>query len=422
MSEILEKYKWIGPIIEKMDRDLKRIFMKNFRMRDKNFFPEGDYKADIKNLVNCMLCPNMCRFDCGTLQTSLTETMSPAYKARIGYYLTIGLIDPMKKENQDFINLMYKCTNEENCKIWCPFEFSVVSLLETVREDLNDKNLMPDYCKQQIDKLNNTNTIEEYNIYRTYTEKGIENIETDGNDEVFYYIGCESMKFPEVIKANIEILKKAGIKFSTNLDSKICCGGPAFNIREMETANKFAMKNKELIEATGAKTIISDCPGCILTLSNRYEKLGVKIEKQIIHIVQFFKKLIDDGKLSFKNKIPEEFRKITIHDPCLIARNLKDTESIRFILNRIPDLEIFEPLYNKDYVHCCGWSGTNHWADRDLAIREARNRINELKDTGVNIFISACPLCELGLAYGIDENEKEKYKIMDISELIIRIL
>ncbi|MFX1363997.1 MAG: (Fe-S)-binding protein [Promethearchaeota archaeon] len=420
MSEILKKYKWIGPIIDKMDRDLKRIFMKNFRMRDKNFFPEGDYKADIKNLVNCMLCPNMCRFDCGTLQASLTETMSPAYKARIGYYLTIGLIDPMKKENKDFIDLMYKCSNEENCKIWCPFEFSVVSLLETVRDDLNDKNLMPDYCKQQINKLDKTNTIEEYNIYQTYTEKGIENIETDGKDEVFYYIGCESMKFPEVIKANIEILKKAGIKFSTNLDNKVCCGGPAFNIREMETAMKFALKNKELIETTGAKIIISDCPGCILTLSNRYEKLGIIFEKKIMHIVQFLRELINDGKIKIKKEIPKEFNKITIHDPCLIARNLKDTESIRFILNQIPDLEIIEPTYNMEYVHCCGWSGTTHWADKNLAIKEAQNRVNELKETGANVFISACPLCELGLTYGIDE--KGKYMIMDISELLIKVL
>jgi hypothetical protein len=44
MSEILMKYKWFGPIIEKMDRDIKRIFLKNFRMRDKNYFPEGDYE------------------------------------------------------------------------------------------------------------------------------------------------------------------------------------------------------------------------------------------------------------------------------------------------------------------------------------------------------------------------------------------
>ncbi|MFX0035793.1 MAG: (Fe-S)-binding protein [Candidatus Hermodarchaeota archaeon] len=422
MSELLMKYKWIGPAIEKMDRDIKRIFLKNFRMRDKKYFPEGDYKADIKNLVNCMLCPNVCKFDCGTLQSSLTETMSPAYKARIGYYLTTGKIDPTKGENKDFIDLMYKCSNEENCKIWCPFEFSVVSLLETVREDLNDKGMMPDYCKQQISKLKKTNTIEDYNIFETYKEKGIENIETDGNDEVFYYIGCESMKFPEVIKANIEILKKAGIKFSTNLDKKVCCGGPAFNIREMETAKQFAGKNKELIENTGAKIIISDCPGCILTLTKRYEKAGIKIEKEIIHIVQYFRNLIDDGKLRFEKSIPEQFRKITIHDPCLIARNLKDTESIRYILNKVPDLMIIEPIYNKAYVHCCGWSGTAHWADRDLAIREARKRINELKETGVNNFISACPLCELGLAYGIEESEKEKYKILDISELLLKLL
>ena len=50
------------------------------------------------------------------------------------------------------------------------------------------------------------------------------------------------------------------------------------------------------------------------------------------------------------------------------------------------------------------------------------NRIKELKETGANIFISACPLCELGLAYGIGETEKEKYKILDISELLIKLL
>ena len=118
MGEILDKYKWMGPIIEKMDSEIKRIFMKNFRLREKNFFPKGDYKADVKNLVNCMLCPNMCRFDCGTLQAAQKETMSPGYKARIGYYLTMGKIDPTKEENKEFIDLMYKCSNEESCKIW----------------------------------------------------------------------------------------------------------------------------------------------------------------------------------------------------------------------------------------------------------------------------------------------------------------
>jgi len=419
VAEILKKYKWMGPIIQKMDRDTKKVFMKSFRMRDKNFFPEGDYNADVKNLVNCMLCPNMCRFDCGTLQASQKETMSPAYKARIGYYLTIGKID---YSDSEFVNLMYKCTNEEICKVWCPFGFSVVSLLETVRDDINAKGYMPDYCKEQLKKLKDSNTIEGYNIFEIYKENGIENIETDGNDDVFYYLGCESMKFPEVIKANMNILNKAGIKFSTNLDTKVCCGGPLFNIRDLTTAKDFAERNKSLIESTGAKIIVSDCPGCILTLTKRYESIGIKIDKKIIHIVEYIKKLLDEGKIEPTKNIPDDLKKVTIHDPCLIARNMEDTSSIREILGKIPGLELVEPRFNKEDVHCCGWSGTAHWADRDLAIKEATIRVSELKDTGAEVFVSACPLCELGLAYGLKEDEKEKIKIVDVSELLNKVL
>jgi Fe-S oxidoreductase len=420
--DTLKKYKWMLPLLSKADRDIKSILMKNMRSKEKNFFPEGEYKADVDNLIKCMLCPNMCRFDCGTLQASQKESMSPSYKARIGYYLSIGKIDPMKEENKPFIDLMYKCSNEENCKVWCPFDFSVVSLLETVREDLNDRGLMPDYCEEQISKLKSSKTIEGYNIYETYKEKKIENIETDGNDDVFYYLGCESMKFPEVIKANMGILKKAGVKFSTNLDKKICCGGPSFNIRDLETAKEFAVKNKELIDSTGAKIVVSDCPGCILTLTKRYESLGIKIEKKIIHIVEYIKQLLEDEKIQPTKSVPNELKKVTIHDPCLIARNLNDTSSIREILSKIQGLEIVEPAYNKEYVHCCGWSGTAHWADRDLAIKEAVIRVNELRETGAEIFVSACPLCELGLSYGLKEEEREKIKIMDVSEVLNKTL
>jgi len=420
--DTLKKYKWMLPLLSKADRDIKAILMKNMRSTKKNFYPEGEYKADVDNLIKCMLCPNMCRFDCGTLQASQTESMSPSYKARIGYYLTIGKIDPMKEENKAFIDLMYKCSNEENCKVWCPFDFSVVSLLETVREDLNDKGLMPDYCKEQIDKLNKSNTIEGYNIYETYKENGIENVETDGNDDVFYYLGCESMKFPEVIKANIEILRKAGVKFSTNLDKKICCGGPSYNIRDLETAKNFATKNRELIESTGAKVVVSDCPGCVLTLTKRYESIGVKIDKKIIHIVEYVKELLEEGKIKPTKTVPDELKKVTIHDPCLIARNLNDTSSIRAILGKIQDLELVEPTYNKEYVHCCGWSGTAHWADRELAIKEAVIRVNELRETGAEVFVSACPLCELGLGYGLKEEEKKKIKIIDVSEILNKVL
>jgi Fe-S oxidoreductase len=418
MESFLEKYKWFLEDLNKAEKDVKRKVFNGLRLMKKNYYPKEEKNADVGNLINCALCPNMCRFDCGTLQVAQKESMSPAFKSRIGYYLSIGKIDPSKKENKEFIDLMYKCTNEENCKIWCPFEFSVVSLLETVRDDLNAKGLMPDYCKAQIDKLNKTNTIEDHNIYKTYEEKGIKNIETDGNDEVFYFIGCEMMKFPDVVKANIEILEKAGVKFSTNLNSRACCGGPAFNIRDLKTAEKFANLNKKMIESTGAKLVVSDCPGCVLTLTQRYDSIGIETQTKIIHITEFIAKLIEEGKIIPKKSI-NNF-KLTIHDPCLISRNLNDNTSIRKILKSIPGIEITEPIYNKENVHCCGWSGTAHWADKELSIKEAQRRISELKETGSVDIISACPLCELGLNYGISEDEKDELHIHDISEILVK--
>lgn len=448
--EELKKYKWMIPLISGAERNVRRKLLKNLRKKKDRFYPEGDFNADIKNLINCMLCPNMCRFDCGTLQAAEKETIGPAYKSRIGYYLTTGKIDPSDPENKEFIDLMYKCSNEENCKIWCPFDFSVVSLLETVRDDLNAKGLMPDYCQEQIQKLNDTGTIEDHNIFKNYEEKGIENIDTEGNDDVFYYIGCEMMKFPEVLKANIEILKKADIKFSTNLDERVCCAAPALNIRDFDTVKNLANKNAELIKKTGASVVVSDCPGCVHALTKRYQKQHIldanneteNEEEQkeedsaqeedfsedifpdgpkVIHIVDYINEMVKNGTLTFKD-VPEKYETITIHDPCILARNLNDTTSIREILDNIPNLTIKEPIHNKELTHCCGWSGTVHWADREIAIKESENRIEELTRTGANVILSACPTCELGLGYGINQKEEDKIEIIDLSLLLSKAL
>jgi len=230
------------------------------------------------------------------------------------------------------------------------------------------------------------------------------------------------MKFPKMVNAYIQILKKAGIKFSTNLETKTCCGAPAFNIRELNTAKDLASKNKKLIESTGAKIVISDCPGCILTLLNRYQKEGIDLNVKVIHIVTYINDLMKKGKLKVEKTIPEDLKKVTIHDPCHLARNLNDTTSIRRILGKISGLEIVEPLNNKENTHCCGWSGTLHWADESIATKEVENRVSELLDTGAMNLISACPLCELALARGFQKEEKEKIKILDISELVLKVL
>jgi len=422
IEETLKKYSWIAPLLQKADRETRSTLMKNFRQRKKNFFPEGDFKADVDNLIKCMLCPNMCRFDCGSLAAANTESMSPAYKSRIAYYLSVGKIDPLDPANKEFIDLMYKCTNEETCKAWCPFGFSVVELLETVRDDLNAKGLMPGYVKPVLDNLHKTNTVEDHDIFKTFKEKGIDNIETRGKDDVFFHVGCISMKFPSMIQSYIEILQKAGVKFSTNLEQKACCGAPAFTIRDLDTAKTLAEKNMGLIESSNANLVVADCPGCASTMIEKYADIGVKIKPKITHIVNFIAQLITEGKLKLDKEIPHEFSKVTVHDPCHLSRNLGDLKSMRTIFKNIKGLTLLEPIYNNEHTHCCGWSGALHWSDKKIAQKEASNRVSELKDTGANVIVSACPLCEVGLDKGLENDEKNKIKIIDISELLLKVL
>ena len=230
------------------------------------------------------------------------------------------------------------------------------------------------------------------------------------------------MKFPLMVQSYIEILKKAGIKFSTNLKQKACCGAPAFTIRDLETAKLLAEKNKTMIEESGANLVVADCPGCASTLIDKYEDVGVKIKPKVIHIVNYIAQLIDEGKLKLEKQIPEEFSKVTVHDPCHLSRNLGDTTSLRKIFKAIRGLTLIEPMHNNENTHCCGWSGALHWADKNIALKEASNRVNELKGTGANVFVSACPLCEVGLDYGLEKDEKTKIKIVDISELLLKVL
>ncbi|MFW9952244.1 MAG: hypothetical protein ACFFKA_19155 [Candidatus Thorarchaeota archaeon] len=86
MQEFMEKYRWFIEDLNKVEKNVKRKVLNGLRLVKKNYYPQGEYKADVANLVNCALCPNMCRFDCGTLQASQKESMSPAYKSKIGYW------------------------------------------------------------------------------------------------------------------------------------------------------------------------------------------------------------------------------------------------------------------------------------------------------------------------------------------------
>jgi len=129
--------------------------------------------------------------------------------------------------------------------------------------------------------------------------------------------------------------------------------------------------------------------------------------------------LFDQKRLSFDDSKENPFENIVFHDPCILARNLNIINEPREILKKIKTIELREAIQNKEETHCCGWSGTLHWAKKEIAIKESQNRIIELLESGANTIISACPLCELGLLNSLDSNEVKNVKIKNISSFIL---
>ncbi len=92
-----------------------------------------------------------------------------------------------------------------------------------------------------------------------------------GNEkaEVLYYVGCTYAYKPgmdSVPKNTAMIMKQAGVDFGILGAKEVCCGGIADNIGDKKSFEEIAKKNLELFEKTGAKLIVTNCPGLLYDL------------------------------------------------------------------------------------------------------------------------------------------------------------
>jgi Fe-S oxidoreductase len=85
-------------------------------------------------------------------------------------------------------------------------------------------------------------------------------------------------------------------------------------------------------------------------------------------------------------------RRVTIHDPCHLARGQGISVQIRQTLAAVPGIEIVE-MDHPD--RCCGGGGTYSVGQPGMARAIGRLKVNEIKDTDATLVVTACPGCVL---------------------------
>ena len=237
--------------------------------------------------------------------------------------------------------------------------------------------------------------------------------------EVLFWVGCAGSfddRAKRITKAFVRILNRANISFAVLGAEESCTGDPAKRAGNEFLFQMQAMMNIEVLNAYGAKKIVTACPHCFNTIKNEYPELGGKYE--VIHHTQFLKSLLDDGRLTieggqFKGK------RITFHDPCYLGRANGIYEAPRELIQKL-DAELVEMKRSKQNGLCCGAGGAQMFKEPEPGFKDINvDRIEEALELQPAIIAAGCPFCNTMLTDGVKYKEKEsEVKVLDIAELI----
>ncbi|MDP2920439.1 MAG: (Fe-S)-binding protein, partial [Dehalococcoidia bacterium] len=133
----------------------------------------------------------------------------------------------------------------------------------------------------------------------------------------------------------------------------------------------------------------------------------------VLHATEFIARLLEQNKLNLKGFQTT----VTYHDPCDLGRNARIFDEPRYIMNRIPGLDLVELENNRDYCTCCGSGGDYLASNKDMSLAVAGRKLKEIMETGASTAVTACPSCVRAINMA-KTTEKAKLEVLDITELV----
>jgi heterodisulfide reductase subunit D len=232
------------------------------------------------------------------------------------------------------------------------------------------------------------------------------------NARVVYFVGCVASYFPRTKKipqAFVQLLDRAGVDFTILGGDEWCCGFPLIGAGMRDKARALMEHNVEEVKKRGAEKVVFSCPSCYHTWMEEE-----RADLEIFHSTQFIKKLMDEGKIRFK----EQAAKVTYHDPCDLGRSSGVYEVPREILHAMPGVELVEMEKNRERCTCCGGGGNLEMVNPELSAAMARAKIDEIKATGADTVITACQQCVRTILSAARKN-KISLGVMDLMEFVL---
>lgn len=320
---------------------------------------------------------------------------------------------------------IWLCTTCGKCPQRCPRDVRQIEDTVAVRRVANNYNVFSDTAKPV--KIVSSGLKSEGNPFgeersKRYTWAEGLNLKKfeEGMEYLFFtdcYL-CYDPRMKKVAKLTVNILNSLGIGYGVLGEIENCCGESIRKTGNEELFKKLAKENiKNFIDA-GVEKIIVSSPHCLHTFKNEYTQFKVSFD--VIHIVELFYKLLEQGKLKFNKNYN---KKVVYHDPCYLGRHNGIYDEPREVLKAIPGLTLLEMEEEREDSLCCGMGGGRVWMETHKEERFSNIRIKQALDSGAEVLVTACPYCitnfeDTRVVLGLED----KIEIKDITEVMSEAL
>jgi len=403
------------------------------------------YKYIYDSLEKCINC-GFCNSVCPTLES---DNYEESYGSRGRIILAKDIIKKLSQNNEiyNFSDYFYTCLNCFACYNVCPAQVNAGEISINMREVIvNNPNLkklqekavakmivtaimkyqnplgikekMADWAKDL--KFNKDSEILLYtgNMYQLMAySKYLSNLEKKLNSKMIENLASELAKHPAILKYTsfiydeklkirmdnvlrsiYEILKQSGMEFNYLGEEEPYSGAFLFELGYINEFIEYGKNLMKLFKKNNISKIITIDPHTYEVLKSTYPKYIKDFQFEVHHYLEFI-------NLNFKksNKL------FTLHEPCHFTTHEEYDLPLKFI-SKIGNI-ILPDRHGKN-IFCCG--GPDELLYPKLSESISEKRFEQLKKTGAEKIVTACPICFVNL-------QKDE-SVFDLAELLIKNL